>query len=656
MDNIQKAFEAKNRLRNPRENLQNFARGRQARDEMTGRTRTAPGPTPVAAQPPVVTPTTSAPRSMLRTAGRALGPAAGVGLAVPPVLDVATDDNSSLLDVGTEVASQGGRLATAGLGATTGAAMGAPLGPVGAAVGGLGGGIAGYYAGGRAIEAGRRLAGVDERDPSQRIGDTNRIRDIAMDGAMAGGAAPEPAAVVANDPAIAPEQVPVTLDGATGQPVTAEQDPLGYRRSRLAEFGVPENIQNSAPLSDPRSVVSGETPGTGEFQNLGDYGGNAPIFGRSTTPGGRVNDFTGVGDMARPGDATTAEDPMMTRLRSQMRVEDMNATTEVMRQNRLREMGLADRGDSEFYINREAEQAAAREGLRGGRSGRSSSNDPELSPSERTLAMMTAQQEQNTKSTEARAKIAEAEIKAAEAAAKAQESGRKAANASSEDAQAAINSAIDVYAQGDSDKAVSLNKFYTTLPVDIRQGLEALPATDKQAMLTNIFDIYEAQNEGLIGGKDAGATAQNATIMAALGAALPRLFARFAAPVGDAAIAAGTRGRVRNVLRNMTARTGAGAVAGGVTGASITPDAGDTDRFEELVLDPVTGQPQVAGFSIPDAFKYGAYDAIDGPLSDDYRTRSGRRVNAEAYNSDDRTAATRDIEALRRQIRQNGLR
>jgi hypothetical protein len=493
-------------------------------------------------------------------------------------------------------------------------------------------------AGGEAIEAGRRLAGVDERDPSQRIEAANRGRDTArnagLDGAMAGGYAPDPAAVTANDPAIAPEQVPVTLDNATGQPVTAEQDPLGYRRSRLAELGVPESAQDGP-------VTSIDSPGTGEFQNVGDFGGNAPIYGRSSTPGGRVNDFVGVGDMARRGDAPVGEDPMMTRLRSQMRVEDTNATTEAMRQNRLREMGLADRGDENFYINREADQAAAREGLRGGSGGRGSSGEPELSPSERTMAMMTAQQEQANKSTEARAKLAEVDQKAAESLTKQQEADRKAGEASSSAAVESMDKAIDVFAQGDDAKKAKMTKFYSTLPVDARMRIEALPATDRQAMMTNIFDLYEAQNEGMVAGRDVGATAFNASVLGLLATRFPKLFGAIGT-AGDTALSAATRGRYKgNVLRTLAA-----PAIGGATGAAVTPsvDQEGTDRYDALVLDPVTGEPMVDGVSFQNAATIGPLDALRGS----FRTEGGRIVDPEVYN-DDRTQAVRELSRLRRQ-------
>jgi len=70
-------------------------------------------------------------------------------------------------------------------------------------------------------------------------------------------------------------------------------------------MGVPEGVQNSAPIVD--SALRGtqgilKTGGTSQFQNLGTYGGNANIYGRSSDPSrpGRINEFVGVGAGASP--------------------------------------------------------------------------------------------------------------------------------------------------------------------------------------------------------------------------------------------------------------------------------------------------------------------------------------------------------------------
>lgn len=73
-------------------------------------------------------------------------------------------------------------------------------------------------------------------------------------------------------------------------------DAGSYQSRRLSQMGVPMDVQNSAPLvgADLR------TAGTDKFQNLGTYGGNANIYGRSSTGNGRINEFVGVGAGASP--------------------------------------------------------------------------------------------------------------------------------------------------------------------------------------------------------------------------------------------------------------------------------------------------------------------------------------------------------------------
>ena len=85
------------------------------------------------------------------------------------VYDVASDPNSTKIDVGTQVAEGSAKLASAALGAKGGAVLGAPLGPVGAAVGGLAGGAAGYFGGEKLIGGLRSLTGSDPRSPDEQI-------------------------------------------------------------------------------------------------------------------------------------------------------------------------------------------------------------------------------------------------------------------------------------------------------------------------------------------------------------------------------------------------------------------------------------------------------------------------------------------------------
>ena len=121
--------------------------------------------------------------------------------------------------------------------------------------------------------------------------ETARTRDVMAGG---GGGAKPPSPVDAAASALRSDQ------GAE-LPV----QPGSYQSRRLSQMGVPEDVQNSAPIVD--SALRGtqgilKTSGTSQFQNLGTYGGNANIYGRSSDPSrpGRINEFVGVGAGASP--------------------------------------------------------------------------------------------------------------------------------------------------------------------------------------------------------------------------------------------------------------------------------------------------------------------------------------------------------------------
>lgn len=117
-------------------------------------------PAPAAGAAPAMA---AAPTALSRVA-RVAGPAAvGLGIAGEgaQVANVASNPNSTSLDVGAQVATGAGRLASAGLGAKAGAALGAlagPLAPVAVPLGAIAGGAGGYWAADKAIDGGRSLA------------------------------------------------------------------------------------------------------------------------------------------------------------------------------------------------------------------------------------------------------------------------------------------------------------------------------------------------------------------------------------------------------------------------------------------------------------------------------------------------------------------
>lgn len=97
------------------------------------------------------------------------GAALGVGLEGKQVYDVASNPNSTGLDVAAQTAQGVGRLGAAGAGAGAGAAAGSALGPIGSVVGGIVGGGLGYLAADRAIAAGRVMTGSDPRSPAEQL-------------------------------------------------------------------------------------------------------------------------------------------------------------------------------------------------------------------------------------------------------------------------------------------------------------------------------------------------------------------------------------------------------------------------------------------------------------------------------------------------------
>lgn len=124
-------------------------------------------------------------------AGSALGTTAGVAGALyqegPGVYKVAADPNSSGIDVATQVAGAGGKLAAGVLGGKAGAMAGGALGAfggpagalIGAGIGGVAGGAAGYFGADKLIEGGRALAGSDTRDPAEQIAAGPSLRPTA---------------------------------------------------------------------------------------------------------------------------------------------------------------------------------------------------------------------------------------------------------------------------------------------------------------------------------------------------------------------------------------------------------------------------------------------------------------------------------------------
>lgn len=123
------------------------------------------GPQP---QAPVVGGLRGFANGVAKTGGRALGAVGGGIDMYQSVAPVAQDRDSTGIDVATQVAESGSKLAAAGLGAKTGGVVGSLLGPVGAGAGALLGGAAGYFGVDKGIPALRDLFDITPESPIDR--------------------------------------------------------------------------------------------------------------------------------------------------------------------------------------------------------------------------------------------------------------------------------------------------------------------------------------------------------------------------------------------------------------------------------------------------------------------------------------------------------
>ncbi len=245
-----------------------------------------------------VTPKTAMSRagSALRGAARVGAPVAGIAGAAQSFDDQSTgyrdkfqSDMGVTTPLGSVAADAVRTLANVGDAATFGLA-----GRVGRGVAGALGGEDVFSKGslGEGLSALGRNAGrfVDGfLSPSDR----DTFEQNRMGKVMGGGATgSQPSPVTAAASALRSDQGPA-------QPVA----PGSYQSRRLSEMGVPLDVQNSPPVVDSAQNNTREilrSGGTDKFQNLGTYGGNANIYGRSSTGNGRINEFVGVGAGASP--------------------------------------------------------------------------------------------------------------------------------------------------------------------------------------------------------------------------------------------------------------------------------------------------------------------------------------------------------------------
>lgn len=102
-----------------------------------------------------------------------------------------------------------------------------------------------------------------------------------------------------------PTEVTPNVAAGRASSLRSDQDtsvpvaPGSYQSRRLSEMGVDLDTQGQRPVVNSNGSTSEfmRTGGTSSYQNLGNFGGNANIYGKASDPTrpGRINDFAGVG-------------------------------------------------------------------------------------------------------------------------------------------------------------------------------------------------------------------------------------------------------------------------------------------------------------------------------------------------------------------------
>lgn len=450
--------------------------------------------------------------------------------------------------------------------------------------------------------------------------------------------------------------------------------PGSYQSRRLSQMGVPEDVQNSAPIVD--SALRGtqgilKTGGTDKFQNLGTYGGNANIYGRSSDPSrpGRINEFVGVGAGASPeneysgsgsgggggairstaasalrglgnsspaqgGDSPTSASPTQgvgaPTNDVAKQIAEINA-----RYNRVLEGG---RGKSvEFGSDWSQRHGIALEKARGDELS-SVLNNANTNETSRANAQLNAETSRANAELNARVQMADVQSRAETtrgtlasqvqaAQRKAIEDARKIGEERDAESVKAYESVADSFAGGDKEKGQRFREILSALGPELDQLAQGLTPTDKRAFYTNILRQQIGRDEGLVLGRDVGATAQNAAIGGLIGR-MSRFGDGAAGKAVDTALGKLPRvGPAISALRPMENLTRFGTILGAGAGAMATPEIEEYNRFDPIARDSVSGAALPARQDLREAFTYGGFDTYFNPFNDDVQTVSGRRTD-----------------------------
>ena len=478
----------------------------------------------------------------------------------------------------------------------------------------------------------------------------NREQMQRVMGQQAPTAAGQPAAAPQSRPAELPGMSNVPADVRTssaGMPATPVQ-PQSYQSRRLAEMGVPVDQQNLAPVTeDTRRSLLREGGGTpGQYVNLGSYGGDANIYGTASKPGGRIDTFTGVGASARPGGGPQ-EDPIMSEIRSALRgltdgagnrgggggvsigsgdADAINARYDAMLRdgagrNLVRGLDWSQRHGLDLERARALELDADARNItsRDNAAMQSSTLRDNAQLSARTSMLQTLGQMENNRAT------ISSQVQAAQL--KALQDAQKAGEDRMEDNAKVFESVADTFAEGDKGKASQYRELLATLPPELHQIAQGLAPEDKRAFYTNIVRQQLGRNDGLVLGRDMGATVQNA----AIGGLLGRM-TRFGGGAGGKAVDR-TLGKIPRVgpllsaLRPAENLSRFGALIGAAGGAYATPEVENLTRWDPVARDPVSGAALPARRDVREAMTYGAFDTYLNPFDDSVQTVSGRRTD-----------------------------
>lgn len=212
------------------------------------------------------------------------------------------------------------------------------------------------------------------------------------------------------------------------------------------------------------------------------------------------------------------------------------------------------------------------------------------------------------------------------ASAKAQQDALKTAEQRQKDMTASAATVAASFAAGDKDAEANLNEVLRTLPPEMRAQIEGMTPDEREATYSNIAREHIGRTDGLVMGRDVGATVQNTAVGGLLGTIL-----RGGGGVGkgiDAALGKIPRvGPLLSALRPAENLARLGPLLGAGAGAYTTREVEGLDRWDPVARDPETGATIPAKKDLREAATYGAFDVYANPFDDAVQTRSGRRTD-----------------------------